>query len=73
MNIYLITHNEEGWDYCLGHIIAANNEDEVKYLAKHASADEGKDVWDTADIIIYGNYVGTETKPFIILTDFNRG
>ena len=73
MKIYTITHDNHGYDYFLGHTIAANSEDEVRALAKRASADEGHKAWDDASIVEEGIYTGDFTEPFIIMSDFNAG
>ena len=73
MKIFIIEHNERNWDSYMGHIIVANNEEEVKYLAKQVSADEGKEIWNKIPIFIVGEYVGEKKEPFILLSDFNAG
>ena len=69
MKIFIIEHNERNWDSYMGHIIVANNEEEVKYSAKQVSADEGKEIWNKIPIFI----VGEKKEPFILLSDFNAG
>jgi hypothetical protein len=73
MKIFLITHNEFGYDSYSGHVVVANSEEEVRILAKKDSADEGELVWDTANVSIVGEYSGDKTDPFILLSDFHAG
>ena len=74
MKIYTITHDDGGCDCYNGHVIVANNTNEVISLAQKQSADEGEDVWDnTASINVQGEYTGEETEPFILLSDFHAG
>jgi hypothetical protein len=73
MKIFSITHDKWGYDCYSGHIIVANNEIEVRELAKKGSADEGNDIWDVATVTIEGDYTGNKTEPFKLLSDFNAG
>jgi len=73
MKIYTIRHEVYNYDAYIGHVIIANNEDEVITLAKSISADEGKDVWDKADIEYQGEYKQLKNNPFILLSDFSAG
>lgn len=73
MNIFSIKHDQGGYDCYSSHIIVANNEKEVRNLAKEEAADEGIDVWDTATVKVEGNYTGNKTEPFIMLSDFHAG
>lgn len=73
MNIFSIKHDQGGYDRYRGHIIVANNEEEVRNLAKEEAAEEGVDIWDTATIKVEGNYTGNKTEPFIVLSDFLAG
>jgi len=73
MKIFSITHNRWGYDCYSGHIIVANNENEVRELAKKVSAGEGNDIWDVATVMIEGDYTGNKTEPFKLLSDFNAG
>jgi hypothetical protein len=73
MKIYLIRHTEFDYDAYMAHVIVANNENEVIELAKKGSADEGKDIWDKATITEEGDYSGTKTEPFKLLSDFRAG
>ena len=73
MKIFLIEHDEFNYDAYLGHVIVANDETEVRKLAKEGSADEGKEVWDKATVTIEGEYTGTKTEPFKMLCDFRAG
>lgn len=57
MKIFSITHDKWGYDCYVGHIIVANNEIEVRELAKEGSADEGNHIWDVAPITIEGGYM----------------
>ena len=75
MKIYTIKI-EQGpftWDSYKGHVVVANTEEEVRDLAKKISADEGKEVWDSAKVEHCGDSVWQETEPFILLSDFVRG
>lgn len=74
MNIYLIEHEKfDIYDAYSGHVVAANNKKEVIDIAKEGSADEGKEIWDTAKITLQGKYTGVNKKPFKILSDFMAG
>ena len=73
MKIFLIEHDEFNYDAYSGHVIVANNENEVRELAKKGSADEGKDIWDKAIVTEEGVYSGTKTEPFKLLSDFHAG
>lgn len=73
MKIFLIKHNEFTWDCYLGHIIVANNEKQVRKLASANMGSEGKSVWKYAEITVQGDYTGSQTKPFILLSDYNKG
>lgn len=73
MNIYLIKHEEWGYDCYDSLIIVANNDNEVRELAKKAHADEGEDIWGTAAITLEGEYRGSQTSPFILHKSFNAG
>ena len=73
MKIFLITHDKWGYDCYSGHVIVANNENEVRELAKKGSADEGNDIWDIATVTIEGDYTGNKTEPFKLLSDFHAG
>ena len=70
MKIFSITHDKFGYDFYLGHIIVANNENEVRELAKKGCSDEGNDIWDVATVTIEGNYTGKKTEPFKLLSDY---
>ena len=70
MKIYTIKHNEFIQESYLGHVIVANNKKEARELAKERSADEGKNIWDKAEIVIEGEYVGKNKRPFIMLSDY---
>ncbi len=71
MKIYKIQQNIYIWEAYICHVIVANNEDEVRILAKNISAEEGKEIWETAEIEMFGHYSGDEKEPFIILSDLN--
>ena len=73
MKIFLIEQNFTGYDSFSGHVIVANNENEVRELAKQRSGFEGTGIWDIATITIEGNYTGNETEPFILLSDYLAG
>lgn len=73
MKIYLIEHKKTDFDCYMGHVIVANNETEVRELAKKGYADEGEDVWNKATVTEEGNYSGKIKKPFKLLSDFNAG
>jgi hypothetical protein len=73
MKIYLIGHSVFGYDFYRGHVIIANRESEVRDMAANNCADEGGDVWETADIEECGTYTGGRTEPFILLSDYNAG
>ena len=73
MKIYTIEHEEFKYDAYLGHVIVANSEDEVREIAKSKSADEGKEVWNTAKVEECGEYTCHRTEPFVLLSDFRAG
>ena len=73
MKIYRIHHNEYSYDVYMGHVIVATNEDEVRFLAKSEAGDEGAEIWETAEIEMFGGYSGGEKNPFITLSDFRAG
>lgn len=77
MKIYAIwrMHGEHDWVYDCNnaHVIVANNEYEVRDLAIKKAADEGEEVWKNAPIQVFGDYTGSLTEPFILLTDFHAG
>lgn len=74
MKIYTIeTGQSRGYDIYLGHVIVANDEAEVRQLAKNESADEGGKIWDSAKVTECGDYTCDRTEPFILLSDFNAG
>jgi hypothetical protein len=70
MKIYKIEHDVFMWDAYLGHVIVANSEDEVREIAKNKSANEGREIWDTAKIEEHGEYTCYGTEPFILLSNF---
>lgn len=73
MKIYKITIDNYSYD-CYGwHVIIANSQTEVIDIAKTASADEWKEIWETARIEILWEYAWPNTEPFIALSDFNAG
>ena len=73
MKIYLIGHDDWGYD-CYSHfVIVANNETEVRNMAKEMAADEGKEPWEIAKITEEGIYTGKETEPFCLLDSFHAG
>lgn len=73
MKIFLITHDKSGYDIYSGHVVVANSESEVRDIAKEIAADEGKETWDAATVTIQGDYTGSSTCPFVLLSDFNAG
>ena len=73
MKIYTIEHEEFNYDAYLGHVIVANSEDEVREIAKSNSADEGKEVWNTAKVEECGEYTCHRKEPFVLLSDFRAG
>ena len=73
MKIYTITHEDFSYDAYMGHTVVANSELEVRELAKDISADEGKEIWNTAKIEEHGKYTSDKTEPFILMSDFQAG
>ena len=73
MNIYLITCDTEEveYNYYSGHVIIADNEHEVREVAKILSTNEGKEVWDKAHIEFLGEYTKDVEKPFMVLSSFH--
>lgn len=71
MKIYKIEWEFDwSWDVLASHIIVANNEDEVRQIAKNIAADEGEEIWETAEIEMFGDYTGDKKEPFIIHSHF---
>jgi hypothetical protein len=74
MNTYLIERDK--FDFLSSaynaHLIAANNEEEVRKVAKKAYSMNATD-WDQAKIVLLGIYTGENKTPFIILSDYNAG
>lgn len=75
LKIYLLERQDEvGWDEYAGHVIAAENEEEVIEIAQtkergnHTDAD-----WSKAKISLLGEYSGDSMQSHIILSDFNAG
>lgn len=73
MKIFLIGHDNWTYDCYSDFVIVANNETEVREMAKKMAADEGEDVWETAEITEEGVYTGKETEPFCLLDSFHAG
>jgi len=73
MKIYTIEHEVFNYDAYLGNVIVAKSEDEVREIAKSKSADEGKDIWNTAKVEEHGDYTCHRTEPFVLLSDFRAG
>ena len=74
MKIYKIRHTTFDYDFYVGHVVVANNESEVRGLAKSKKDGmECADVWDVASIECVGVYAGEEMKPFILLSDYRAG
>jgi len=73
MKIYSIGHKEWTHDCYSDFVIVANNEAEVREMAKEMSADEGEAVWETAEIDEEGVYTGKHTEPFCLLASFHAG
>lgn len=74
MNIYLI--ERDAFDFLSSaynaHVIAANDEAEVRKVAKKTYSNNETD-WDKAKITLQGIYTGEHKNPFIILSDFDAG
>ena len=73
MKIFLIGHDDWGYGCHSDFVIVANNETEVREMAKKMAADEGKGPWETAKITEEGTYTGKETKPFRLLASYHAG
>ena len=73
MKIYTIGHEEFEYDAYMGHVVVANNELEVRELAKKVSVFEGEIVWETAKIEQHGDYTCHRTEPFILLSNYRAG
>ena len=71
MFIYLIDIEDFGYDCYSGHVVVANNEDEVILLAKESAGDEGTNIWEIATITNEGVYSGTNKMPFILLSSYH--
>jgi len=73
MKIFLIGHDDRGYD-CYSHfVIVANDETEVRTMAIKMAADEGVEPWETAEITEQGTYTGEKTEPFCLLSSFHAG
>ena len=73
MKIYLIKHDQIHYDGFMQHVIIANSEQEVREIAKNQCANERTEVWNTAIVDEVSAYSGKNTKPFILLSNFNAG
>lgn len=81
MNLYLIERPQGvdddviSWDEYCGHVIAADNQVEVRILASKEAGDEGAEVW-TNSGKSKCRRIATDCiykKPQIVLSDFNAG
>jgi len=73
MKIFTISHNKIDPDSYQGHVAVADSESQVRLLAKSVAADEGKDVWDGAEVTCCGEYTCHRKEPFILMSDFRNG
>lgn len=73
MKIFKISHGTFGYDQYMGFVIVSQTEEMVRLLARNNSADEGKEVWNEAEIEEIGNYTGTSQSAFILMSDFRAG
>lgn len=74
MKIYKISHSQFEYDTHDGHIIAADNTDQVIELAQKQDSSHFYDIWKNEAIIEQlGEYTGTSTEPVILLSSFNAG
>lgn len=73
MKIYTIQHDKINYDCYIGHVIVANNHEEVRKLAKDIAADEGVEIWNNAIIEKCGEYTCHRKEPFILMSNFNQG
>ncbi|WP_374440475.1 hypothetical protein [Epilithonimonas sp.] len=73
MKIYTIQHDKKDWDCYMGHVIVANNHEEVRKLAKDIAEDEGVEIWNDAIIEECGEYTSQRNEPFILMSDFKNG
>lgn len=73
MKIFLIGHEDWGSDCYSDFVIVANDENEVREMAKRMAADEGKEPWKTANITTEGEYIGDKKEPFCLLSSFHAG
>jgi len=73
MKIFLIGHDDWGYDCYSDFVIVANNETEVRTMAIKMAADEGREPWETAEITEQGTYTGAKTEPFCMLASFHAG
>ena len=70
MSIYLIKRNDCDFDdETRGHVIVANDEQEVRALAKRGCDAEGGAPWDIAEVTVLGKYTGEKRESFIVMTD----
>ena len=73
MKIFSISHKMFGWNMYLGHIVVAHTEEEVRAIAISLSAHEGELIWEEVPVLIEGEYTGSKTEPFILLSSFVAG
>lgn len=74
MPIYHIEQTEvDSYDMHSAHVIIANNEEEVRQLAKKEAGSEGPEVWDTAKITKVGLCLDVFEHPYILLSSYHAG
>jgi len=75
MKIYTIKHENKNvnFDSYRGHVIVASSVPEVREIAKNKTHPEDTAGWKTARVKKCGNYTGTLTTPFILMSDFKAG
>ena len=61
------------YDAVFKFVIVANNETEARNIAIKQCADEGPEVWKTAQIITEGIYIGKNKEPFVLCLSFISG
>ena len=73
MKIFLIGHDNLDYGCYSDFVIVANDENEVREMAKKMAANEGTEPWETANITTEGEYIGDNKEPFCLLASFHAG
>jgi len=68
--IFKIAHDDYAWDCFSDFVIVANNKEEVREMAISKAADEGREVWKTAEIEELCTYTGEKKEPYFVLASY---